>query len=129
MSKISTFVALTVALLKGDEAQAVAIKNQSKATSILENQLNSQKFELGELKEELSEIEEKANLSLINNGKVITSADKENYIQGILNAEEAVLEVKARIEANEEITSILEAKLEIVKNSLTEIKETAASKK
>lgn len=129
MSKISTFVALTVALLKGDEAQAVAIKNQSKATSILENQLNSQKFELGELKEELAEIEEKANLSLINNGKVITSADKENYIQGILNAEEAVLEVKARIEANEEITTILEAKLEIVKNSLTEIKETAASKK
>ena len=129
MSKISTFVALTVALLKGDEAQAVAIKNQSKATSILENQLNSQKFELGELKEELAEIEEKANLSLINNGKVITSSDKENYIQGILNAEEAVLEVKARIEANEEITTILEAKLEIVKNSLTEIKETAASKK
>lgn len=88
-NSVKNFVDLAVAIIKGDDAEAKAIKIQSRASKIVKSQLSAYELEKSSAEDTVEEAKENYNLALVNNGEVITN--NESYLQGLVDAT-AVLE-------------------------------------
>ena len=92
---LSLFVKETVARLKGDDAEVLAIKNQRKADSAINGQLAALKAKLVDDESAVEDGEELLNNAIYPNTAI---TDNQAYVRGISKAHEALEEAKETLE-------------------------------
>lgn len=113
MSNTSLFVKQIIATIKGDEAEATAIKIQRQATNALTPQIAVKEAMVYDLEEAINTAKEKLSNVTINFGKPIE--DREQYIRDLFKAKEAVIDAEEALEDHEAEIEFLKEILESVK--------------
>jgi len=87
-TKLSLFVALALAIIKGDDAEATAIKIQKKAISVLTAQIAAKECHTLTLEENLESNEHELATARVNGGNLIK--DNTSYITILLTRRNSV---------------------------------------
>lgn len=113
MSKtLTNYVKEMIARIKGDDAEAIAIKNQRKAISAFKTELALKQNKVLSLEDTVEEANENLNNALLNHGKPIT--DRADYMDAVLDAKNNLLDAEEDLEAIHEEIEFLEKQLEYV---------------
>jgi len=112
--KVSTFTDLFIAIVKGDDAEALSIKTKARATKALEAAIHSAE-DLSNLEDKIEEAENYYNKALVNHGVLITPDNKESYVKGVVRASKSIRDAKEELEAQKELIADLKAALERAK--------------
>lgn len=112
LSKISNFVKLVIATIKGDEAEATALKIQKKATAALRAQIAVKQSTTLTLEDTVESAVEALASARINNGNVIS--DNTNYIHNLLRAKTTLDAAEIALEDHLETIAFLQAELKQV---------------
>lgn len=107
--KQKTFIDLVIAIIKGDDAEVLAIKIQKKAVATLRAQIAVKEAHTLHLEDLVDSCQEVLNKSRINSGKLITSG--EDYILSLMVAEKDLKESISVLEAHKEDIKFLEGEL------------------
>jgi hypothetical protein len=111
---LSTFVASVVALLKGNDAEAIGLKIQRKAIAALTAQVAAKVCKTLTLEDDLENAEDNLKQVRVNNGALISNNDL--YITGLLDAKYLLDSAKETLEAHKADIEFLENELFIAKN-------------
>jgi hypothetical protein len=111
MKKAESFVKQFIALIKGDDAEALAQKVFRQRSAALTAHIAVAKSETLVLEDKLEEAIEAQNSARLNHGNSIS--DRDNYVASLIIAENNVIEAKENLEAHLEKISFLEKELEI----------------
>lgn len=112
LKQASLFLSLVVAVIKGDDAQAKAIKIQKKAIAGLTAQIAIKNAATLTLEDNVEQAEEALALGRINNGEAITNID--DYIKTSLANNRRVEAQKLVLKDHKDIVAFLESELELV---------------
>lgn len=93
---VKSWVKQFIAVVKGDDAEVTAQKVFRQADSALKTQINSLEGDSIVFEDAVTEAKEKLALARLNNGKTI--ADRNQYVQNLLNAKNAVTEAEEALE-------------------------------
>lgn len=113
MEKVSQFVKLVVAVIKGDDAEATAIKIQRKGSAAIKAQIAIKQAEMLNLEENLESAQEAQHQARINKGELITDSN-EAYIRRLIDADDKVVEAQDAIEALGGEIEFLQKELELI---------------
>jgi DNA repair exonuclease SbcCD ATPase subunit len=108
-----TFIKQFVAMVKGDEAEAIAAKVQRKAIAALDSELANLKGELVDKEQALEDANENLSKAILNNGNEIS--DRKYYVQGLIKAKAQITEAQDSLEDLKHTISVLEGILTKVK--------------
>lgn len=115
--KLNSFIKQFVAVVKGDDAEALAIKTQRTAESGLKSQIAQLQGDLIGLEDEVENAEESHKLAIINNGEPLSTNDRNKYVQSIIDTKirsiesvEALEEHKLKIEVLEKALAFVTSK-------------------
>lgn len=108
--KIKSFVKEFVAIVKGDDAKATGEKVYRQASSALQTQLASLKGDLISKEDAIADAEENLKKARLNNGVLISN--RNNYVENLLKAENALTEAKEQLELHQ-------AKIDCLQKHLT----------
>jgi len=107
MNKMNSFVKQFVAVVTGDDAEALGMKVWRKAESGLKVQIAAMEGDTIKLEDDVTNAEEGLSLARVNNGKDIT--DRERYVDQLTSAENTRrIAVRALKEHNEQLDFIKE---------------------
>ncbi len=112
MNKVKSFVKQFAAVIAGDDATAQGEKTLRAADSALKTQIASLKGDTIAFEDSISDAIEASNSALLNKGAVLTSAARGQYVQNLLNAENALTTAKENHEGHLAKIAFLEKKLE-----------------
>lgn len=87
-NSVKTFIELAVAIIKGDDAEAKAIKIQQRAKRNLEAQLAGYNLSKNTAEDDLEMAKENYDNALVNNGELIT--DNDAYLDNLVAAHDKV---------------------------------------
>lgn len=119
--KIKNGVRLFIAMMKGDDVEAKAIRHNAKCESAIELALYSKKYQKLQLQEDLIVAEEEQKVALINGGALIkTKEDGEAYVKALLEAEKDVIEAKDALAELETQVTCLEKALKDLNKEVEE---------
>ena len=93
--KLPSFVELAIAVIKGDDAKATALKIQKQAKNALVPQIAVKESITSDLEDQIDQRKENVKLYLVNNGKVIT--DRDTYIKDLLTINQGILEAEEKL--------------------------------
>ena len=106
---MKSFVRQFIAVVTGDNAEAVAQKALRQADSALQSQIASLKGDTIGLEDAVTAAKEAEELATVNNGKTITN--RESYVRGLLDSKNAVTVAEERLKDHKEKIAYLESKL------------------
>ena len=110
---LSLFVSYVIALLKGDDAEAIGIKIQTKAISILTAQIAVKTCHTLTLEENVENAEKELSVARVNGGDLIT--DNTAYVRTLLTrAQERDVAIEALNDHKKDI-AFLETELELAR--------------
>lgn len=115
MEKVSQFVKLVVAVIKGDDAEATAIKIQRKGSAALRAQIAIKQAEMLNCEDKLESAIEVQQKARINNGKLITDSN-EAYIGRLIEADNNVVDAQDAIETLNSEIAFLTKELGLISN-------------
>jgi len=98
VSKTKSFVKEVVAILTGDNAEATAQKILRQADSAFKTQIASLTGDTISFEDKLEDAKEALRLARLNNGWVIS--DRNEYIRGLLQAQNRVVEAEEALETH-----------------------------
>lgn len=110
---MTNYVKLFIAFVKGDEAEATAIKNQAKAIALIKAQIAQKEAKRLSLVEDVSEMETNLVNARLNGGELI-GKNADLYLSNLVNAYEKLDSTKQSLEN-------LDKEIEFFKNELAEI--------
>lgn len=113
-TEVSIFFKLALAVIKGDEAEATALKIQKKAIAVLTAQLSAKECHTISLEETIEEAEERLALHRVNNGCAIT--DNVKYIENLLTCRHALKLAELALKTHKEEIDFLKKELIIAKS-------------
>lgn len=102
MNKVKSFIKQFVAVVNGDNAEALAQKTYRQADAHLESEIAVQKGKLVDKVTAVEVAEEDVQLARVNHGKPISN--RESYLQSLKSAKEALLDAK---EAQTEVEELI----------------------
>lgn len=108
---ISLFLALAIAVIKGDDAEATAIKIQRTSIAVLTAQLAAKVLHTMMLEGKIVSAEEKLKEARVNSGALIT--DYDSFVRNLLAANQVVEAAKETLELHQKEVEFLKAELEI----------------
>lgn len=111
-----SFVKQFVALIKGDDDEALAQKVFRQADAALNTHIAILKGELINKEESLETAKENQIKALLNNGKQIS--DRDSYVEGILAAENAVIQAEKALKAHQDKLALLESKSALISEAV-----------
>lgn len=111
-NSVKNFVALVVAMIKGDDAKATAIKIQKKATMGLTAQIAVKDAVTLELEENVESAVEALNSARANNGELIK--DTSEYIVTLLTRKKEVTKAKEALASHQAVIDSLKEELELI---------------
>lgn len=112
-AQVSLFVKLALAIIKGDDAQAIAIKIQRSAIAALTAQIAAKVYHTLVLEDELEKTEEAFISARVNGGEKII--DTSLYIRNLLTARRNKTLALEALDYHKEEIKFLEEELEIAK--------------
>lgn len=112
MNKMKNFVKQFVAVVKGDDAEAQALKALRQADSALKTQIASLKGDTITYEDKVTEAKEKLEMARVNSGKLITSRD--TYVRDLLTAKNNVTIAVQNLETHQEKIAFLEGELALL---------------
>lgn len=107
--KMKNAVRLIVALIKGDDAEAKALKNLAKFDSYLKAEIALKNAHRLDLEQNVTDAKEKAALALVNKGE--DNFTRESYINGLIKAEDAIAIAKEALQDHDDVVKLLKRKL------------------
>lgn len=113
---LKSFVATFVALVKGDDAEALAQKTLRRGDNALKSQIAACDGQEIDFEDRIAQAEENLQKALVNNGQ--ESFDKDTYIKNILNAKNKLTEEQEAWEAHKEKTAFLKDCLEAIQEKI-----------
>lgn len=116
--KVNSFIKGFVALVTGDNATATAEKVLRSADNALNVHIQVLKGDLIGLEQSVEDAREAAKNALLNNGETIN--DRDTYVQGIIDADNAVTEAQEELKEAKTMLTFLEEKLAEI-NAETEV--------
>lgn len=108
------FMRLVLAKIKGDDAEAQAIKVKKSVTNALKAEIGVKTSVLFKAENELENIIEKHNDVLINHGNRVDNDEK--YINNLIESEQRVKAQKKQVKQLEETINFLKEKLQLVES-------------
>lgn len=96
MKKLNSFIALTMAILTGDDNKAIAAKNWRKADSAFQSHISNLEGQTVDLEDKLQDAQEKFEKALVNYGKPIEN--RTVYMDAIIRAKNAVTEAQENLD-------------------------------
>lgn len=112
MNKVKSFIKEFVAVIKGDEAEALAQKALRQADSALQTQIASLTGDIIGLEDAVTTAKEEQALTRVNKGQSITNRD--NYVRNLLDAKNKVTLAEDALKNHKE-------KIEFLKNELSSL--------
>jgi|TARA_R110000744_G_scaffold207198_1_gene325797 hydroxymethylpyrimidine pyrophosphatase-like HAD family hydrolase len=109
MKNLTSFSKQFVAFMAGDTDKALAEKVWRTSQAAINAAYHVKKGQAVALETKLETAKEEVNTALMNNGKVIT--DNDNYIKGIILAENKVVDVTAEVEDLDKLVAYLKEKI------------------
>jgi hypothetical protein len=106
MNKAKSFIKSFVAAIKGDNAEAQAAKVWRQAESGLTMQIAVLKSDLIRKEDAVTDAQEALDSARINGGKFIT--DRDNYVAGLIQAKERLIQAEKQLEAHQKTIAFLE---------------------
>lgn len=98
-TEIKLFVKECIEHLKGNDSEAIALQIQRKAIGAFKTHIPSLESELMELEEKVEDAELSLKVARMNDGQPINEASgRAKYIQGLINAKEALDDAKQKVE-------------------------------
>ena len=95
---MKSFVKEVVAIIKGDDAEAVGQKILRQADSALKTQIASLTGDTISLEDSVEDAKENLRLARVNNGVLIT--DRNQYIENLLSAKNKLTDAEEKLEAH-----------------------------
>lgn len=113
---LKSFVATFVALVKGDDAEALAQKTLRRGDNALKSQIAACDGQEIDFEDRLAQAEENLQKALVNNGR--DHFDKDTYIANILNAKNKLTEEQEAWDLHKEKTAFLKECLEAIQEKV-----------
>ena len=113
---LKSFVATFVALVKGDDAEALAQKTLRRGDNALKSQIAACDGQEIDFEDRLATANENLQKALVNNGQ--EHFDKDTYIRNILNAKNKLVEEQEFWDAHKEKTAFLKECLESIQEQV-----------
>jgi len=113
MNKVESFVNQVIAIIKGDNAEAIAAKIWRQAESAFKVQIAALGGDLIRKEDSVSQAEEKLAKALVNSGNEIN--DRDQYIANIISAKESLKQAEKQLTAHKETITFLEEKYALLK--------------
>jgi len=113
MNKVESFVNQVIAIIKGDNAEAIAAKIWRQADSAFKVQIASLGGDIVVKEDAVTNAEENLAKKLVNNGKEITNRD--TYIADIISAKESLKQAEKQLAAHKETIAFLEEQYALLK--------------
>ena len=113
MNKVESFVNQVIAIIKGDNAEAIAAKIWRQADSAFKVQIASLGGDIVVKEDAVTNAEENLAKKLVNNGKEITNRDI--YIADIISAKESLKQAEKQLAAHKETIAFLEEQYTLLK--------------
>lgn len=114
------FMKLVIAKIKGDDAEAQAIKVQKSVTNALKAEISVKESALFKAENKLENIIEKQSNVLINEGKRVE--DDEGYINALIKSETEVKIQKKNVKQLKETVDFLKEKLTMIQEETVTVK-------
>lgn len=111
---ISLFIDLALAVIKGDDAEATAIKIQRTSIAVLTAQIAAKVLHTMMLEENILAAKEKLQEARVNSGSLI--ADHTTFVKNLLITNQKLKEAEDILAAHKEEVAFLQAELEIAKS-------------
>lgn len=106
MTTTNSFVKQFIALVKGDEVEAKAMKYWRQAESAFKVQIAALGGDLIRKEDAVAQAEENLSKQLVNHGNEIT--DRDNYIANLISSKEALKTAEKQLAAYKETIAFLE---------------------
>lgn len=90
MANKKSYTEKVEALIKGDAAKDIAVKNQKQLASAIKSQLAMKEATRMDKEDAIENAREEVEKTLLNNGKAITAKDREDILQKYYNAKHAL---------------------------------------
>lgn len=110
--KVALFVKGFVAEVKGDDAEAEALKALVQADSALNSQIYSLKGDTTDFKMKVTDAQTKLDLVTVNYGKKIT--DRPSYVRAMLDAQNELTLAEESLKKHEAKVAFLEGRLKYI---------------
>lgn len=114
MNKVNSFIKQFVAIVKGDDAEALAQKTLRQADSGLKAEIACLQGDTVAFEDAVEQAEESLQNAVVNYGSVIT--DRKQYVRGLLDA-------KNRLTDAQEALKTHQAKIEFLQGQLDSLNE------
>lgn len=98
MNKMKSFVKQFIAIVNGDDAEALGQKTLRQADSAFNSHIPSLEGDKIDLETEVEKAKEKLDLARVNNGKAIS--DRRLYISNLIEAQNGVVAAQEALEAH-----------------------------
>lgn len=108
MTKMESYIEEAVALIKGDDAKALATKNWRKSVSAFKVQLAALEGNLISKEDKVENAKETLKKALYNDGVLILDGGGEQYIQKQINAQNALEAAEKELAAHKKTITFLE---------------------
>ena len=115
MTKMESYIEQAVALIKGDDAKAIAAKNWRKSVSAFKVQLAAMEGNLISKEDKLESAKEVLNKALYNNGILIGDNQGDMYIQNQIDAQNKVEQAEKELAAHKKTMAFLESQYALLK--------------
>lgn len=113
MNKLNAFMREFVAIVKGDDTEALAAKVWRQGEAALKVAIAGAEGDLISKEEDVESAKEKLRLARANNGKEIT--DRNRYVLGLVEAQNNLTEAEDRLEAHRKTIVFLKGQYEELK--------------
>lgn len=114
MTKMNSFVKQFVAVVKGDDAEALGMKVWRQCESALTGQISAMNFKTISLEGVVAEAEEKLASARVNNGNKVSSM--ENYINNLTEAKNTLIRAEKALKDHNTQLDFLKAEYEALKS-------------
>lgn len=112
MNIMKSFVKQVVAVLKGDDAEAMGQKILRGADSALKTQIASLNGDTISLEDNVEAAAEGLALARINHGQIIS--DRNGYVSELLKAKNKLIDAEEALEVHKEKLAFLESEFELI---------------
>ena len=119
MTKMESYIEEAIALIKGDDAKALAIKNWRKSVSAFKVQLAALEGNLISKEDKVENAKEVLKKALYNNGVLIGDNRGDEYIQNLINAQNKIENAEKELEAHKKTMAFLESQYALFKDNIT----------
>ena len=115
MTKMESYIEEAVALIKGDDAKAIAAKNWRISVSAFKVQLAAMEGNLISKEDKVENAKEVLKKALYNNGVLIGDNQGDIYIQNQIDAQNKVEQAEKELAAHKKTMAFLESQYALLK--------------